>query len=206
SQMVFVDTVLRGIFGYRDGDRPPRFLRHNPRVNALFDLLRDVHAPLSYVADWRDAFTGSPALDVEVCYINNLVHLGQALLRLRQYELIVVSHAAAGDDMTLLRKVEGWFNRRRAPLVMFIGNEYDLLDDKIGFICKVGAEFVCSQLPTAAAEYLYGECTGSRIVSMPHALNPSKYSPGPEVTRAVDVGFIGDIYWPFVGDRERTDL
>ena len=43
---------------------------------------------------------------------------------------------------------------------MFIGNEYDLLDEKIGFIQAVGAECVCSQLPTPAAQYLYRECGG----------------------------------------------
>jgi ribosomal protein S21 len=206
SPMVMVDTVLRGILGYKDGDQPPSWLRNNAKIQALFAALRDVYGQLSYVADWRDAFIGSPTLEVEVCFINNLVHFSQALFHLRRYDLIVVSHAAAGDDMTLLRKFERWFDRRRAPLVMFIGNEYDLLDDKIGFIRRVNAEFICSQLPLAAARYLYGECTGSRIVSMPHALNPARYFPTPDVARTVDVGFIGDIYWPFIGDRERTDL
>jgi Glycosyl transferases group 1 len=204
--MVFVDTVLRGIFGYKDGDRPPSWLRNNAKVKALFGALYDVHGQLSYVGDWRDAFIDSPMLEVEVCNINNLVHFSRALLQLSRYDLIVVSHAAAGDDMTLLRKFERWFDRRRAPLVMFIGNEYDLLDDKIGFIRRVNAEFICSQLPLAAARYLYGECAGSRIVSMPHALNPARYFPIPDVARTVDIGFIGDIYWPFIGDRERTDL
>jgi spore maturation protein CgeB len=89
---------------------------------------------------------------------------------------------------------------------MFVGNEYDLLDDKIGFIRAVGAEFLCSQLPTAAAQYLYRECSNSRILSMPHALNPKVYQPWGGSERSVDIGFIGDVYWPFVGDRERTDL
>jgi spore maturation protein CgeB len=89
---------------------------------------------------------------------------------------------------------------------MFIGNEYDILDDKIAFMRTTEAEFVCSQLPIEAARYLYAECPGARILEMPHALNPEKYRPIPGVHRTTDVGFIGDIYWPFVGDRERTDL
>jgi hypothetical protein len=201
-----VDTVLRGVLGYKDGDRIPRLLRNNARLQALFAELRDPYAPLSYSADWREAFIDSPDLTVEVCYIHDLLHFKLCLLRLRQYDLIVISHVAAGDDMSLLLRYAHRFDRRRAPLVMFIGNEYDLLDEKIGFIRDVEAEFVCSQLSIAAAHVLYQECEGTRILELPHALNPKQYFPVPNIPRQVDIGFIGDIYWPFVGDRERTDL
>src|SRR4051812_12401650 len=103
--IILVDTVLRGVFGYGNGDLPPRFLRRYPKANVLFAELRDVNAPLSYIADWRDAFLRSPRLDVEVCNINNLVHLARCLAAIRRYDLIIVSHAAAGDDMTILSRV-----------------------------------------------------------------------------------------------------
>jgi spore maturation protein CgeB len=61
-------------------------------------------------------------------------------------------------------------------------------------------------MPIAAAKYLYQECGETHIVEMPHALNPKTYFPIPGMRREVDIGFIGDIYWPFIGDRERTDL
>jgi hypothetical protein len=41
---------------------------------------------------------------------------------------------------------------------------------------------------------------------MPHALNPKSYYPVEGEGRTADAGFVGDMYWPFVGDRERTDL
>lgn len=205
-QVMRSDTILRGIFRYGDGAIPPRILRRSARVRNLFAYLQPFNAHLSYTSDWRDAFCEAPELDVEVCNINNLVHYGRCLLALRQYDLVVVSHAAAGDDMTVLLKSARGLRRRRGKLVMFIGNEYDLLDEKIGFIGAVGAEFICSQLPTTAAQYLYRECGGSRILSAPHALNPKIYQPWRVAERPVDVGFIGDLYWPFVGDRERTDL
>jgi len=205
-QVMRADTILRGIFRYGDGAIPPRILRRSARARNLFAYLQPFNAHLSYTSDWRDAFCEAPELDVEVCNINNLVHYGRCLLALRQYDLVVVSHAAAGDDMTVLLKSARGLRRRRGKLVMFIGNEYDLLDEKIGFIGAVGAEFICSQLPTTAAQYLYRECGGSRILSAPHALNPKIYQPGRGAERPVDVGFIGDLYWPFVGDRERTEL
>jgi hypothetical protein len=206
SQVIQADTILRGILGYGDGAIPPPIFRRSASVRHLFAYLRPFNQRLSYTSDWREAFCASSALDVEVCNVNNLVHYGRCLLRIRDYDLVVVSHVAAGDDMTVLLRSARWLTRRRAPLVMFIGNEYDLLEEKVGFIRTVGTEFVCSQLPTTAAQYLYRVCGGSRILSMPHALNPKAYQPRGGSKRPVDIGFIGDVYWPFVGDRERTDL
>ena len=60
STIVFVDTVLRGLFRYSNGDLPPRWLRRYNRVNLLFAELRDVNSRLSYMADWREAFLQSP--------------------------------------------------------------------------------------------------------------------------------------------------
>jgi hypothetical protein len=206
SQIVWVDTVLRGVFGYQNGALPPPPLRRYRKINLLFGELADFNARLSYVADWRDAFCASPLLDIEVCNINNLVHYGRCLLGIRRYDLIIVSHTAAGDDMTVLTKSAHWFDRRRCPMIVFLGNEYDLLDEKIGFVRNVEAEYLCSQLPIAAARYLYSDLPGTRLVEMPHALNPKSYYPVAGSCRSVDIGFVGDMYWAFIGDRERTDL
>lgn len=199
-------TLLRGVFGFKDGAQPPAFLNGNDKVRTLFAHLRDFNERLSYVRDWRDAFCRSPALDVTICDMNNLVHLGQCLLRIRAYDLIVVSHAAAGDDVTLINRIARMLSLRACPIVVFLGNEYDLLDEKLEFCRSVKADLLCSQLPISAAEYLYGELTVTRIMATPHALNPAVYKAQPGVERDIDVGFVGDVYWPFVGDRERTDL
>lgn len=205
-RIVLVDTVLRGLLGYGDGAKPPAPLRRFRAANLLFGELADFNARLSYIVDWRDAFLAMPDLDVEVCNINNLVHYGRCLARIRDYDLVVISHAAAGDDMTLLTRTQRLLQRRRGKLVMFIGNEYDLLSEKTAFARTTGAEYVCTQLPIETARELYSECSGSEIVEMPHALNPVSYHEIPNTPRTTDVGFVGDIYWPFVGDRERTDL
>jgi hypothetical protein len=206
SLVVAADTILRGVFGYGDGAQPPRMLARLRRAQTAFSLLRDYNERLSYMADWKEAFVAARDLRVQVCNINNLVHYTKCLATIAKFDLIVVSHSAAGDDMTVLSRSASWFQRRKGKLVMFIGNEYDLLDEKIAFMRDTGAEFVCSQLPIEAATYLYQECKGTRILEMPHALNPASYYPIPGAARTIDVGFIGDVYWPFIGDRERTDL
>jgi hypothetical protein len=206
STIVFVDTVLRGVLRYRDGDLPPSFLRRYSTVNLLFAELRDLSARLSYISDWRDAFLRSKRLDVEVCNINNLVDFGRRLLTIGRYDLIVVSHSAAGDDMNILSRAAPFFRRRRGKLVVFIGNEYDLFAEKIAFMRDTDADFICTQLPNAAARYLYDECAQAKLVEMPHALNPEHYRVIEGADRNTEIGFIGDIYWPFIGDRERTNF
>ena len=205
-QVIKADTILRGIFGYTDGATPPVWVRRFPSVMELFAYLRQFYGYLSYVLDWCDAFYQAPELDVDVCNINNLVHYGRCLLTIRKYDLVVVSPAAAGDDMTVLLKTARWLERRRGKLAILIGNEYELMDEKIDFIRTVGADIICSQLSSAAAHYLYAECEQSRFITLPPALNPAVYYPMPTIQRSIDIGFIGDIYWPFIGDKERTDL
>ncbi len=41
STIIGVDTILRGIFGYKNGDLPPKPLRRYPKVNLYFAELRD---------------------------------------------------------------------------------------------------------------------------------------------------------------------
>jgi len=205
-KVIMAETVLHGILGNKDRMAPRHFFRRSPYIMRMSARLRQFYEPLSYTGDWRDVFCQTPEFDVEICNINNLVQYARCLLKIRTYDLIVVSHAAAGDDMTILRKTAGWFTLRRGKLVVFVGNEYDLLDEKIGFIRSAKAEVVCSQLPIEAARYLYQECEESQVLSLPHALNPVVYYPRPDLQRTIDIGFIGDIYWPFVGDKERTDL
>ena len=204
--VLWTDTVLRGIFGLKDGTPcPPRLARYE-RIRVMFALLQDFHRHLSYMPDWRDAFLRTPNLEIEECNINNLLHFSRCLMTIRRYDLIVVSHGAAGDDLEVLTPSAPWLARRRGKLAVFIGNEYDLLDDKIAFIKRSRADVVCSQLPIEAARYLYGDCSPARVISLPHALNPDVYRPDPNIAQDIDVGFIGDIYWPFIGDNERTLL
>jgi hypothetical protein len=94
---------------------------------------------------------------------------------------------------------------RRGKLVTFIGNEYDLMAEKLTFLSTSGADYVCSQLPLETASWLYAE-TGAAVLSAPHALNPSSYKPGARSGRQRDLGFVGWLYPTFIGDEERTNL
>jgi hypothetical protein len=180
----------------------PGWVRRSPRLRKLFG---DRYADASYLSDWRDAFLASPALDVDVCSITNLRDYRAKRPAIRDYDLVVILHSAAGDRMQILGHTASWFQGRRGRLAMFIGNEYALMAEKIAFARAAAVDLVCTQLPLEAARSIYQGC-GAAIVAMPHALNPDIYYPVRDRRRSIDVGFVGDLYERLIGDRERTDI
>jgi hypothetical protein len=199
---IFADTILKGILGLSSSSPLGRRLEACQIGQAL---LGERNKSLSYVLDWREAICERNELDVEVCNITNLVESRKFFRKLRQYPLIIVLHSI-GDNMSLLLNKVGFFQERRGKIVFFVGNEYNLLDDKIGFLKSVKADFICSQLPVEAAQWLYEECADSKVLLTPHALNPRVYFPIPDSARTIDIGFIGDFYHYLTGDTERTHL
>lgn len=161
---------------------------------------------LSYSVDWRNAFMSSSRLDVLYCDINRPHHVLAAASAIDSFDLIVVSHIALGDDIADIAPWTELLARRKGALVSFIGNEYDLMTEKISFLRDTRADVVCSQLAIDAAQYLYSELSNARIISLPHALNPIVYSARPNRARITDIGFVGAVYPAWVGDLERTML
>jgi len=201
---VFFDTFFRGILGIKATvDDFPSVFRKVRKIQKHFGHR---YESLSYVLDWRDAFCYSPELDVQVCNLLNLVDVGLAKRNITHYPLIIVLHSAAGDNMSMILKAVEWLNDRQGKLVVFVGNEYDLLDEKIQFIKSVEAEFISSQLPIESASWLYAECDRSQVLAMPHALNPRVYSPDASQLRKIDIGFVGDLYAKLIGDSEKNSL
>jgi hypothetical protein len=202
---VFLDTVLRG-FLRSDVDETllPNRLRKFHRLQWLLGQKR--YEAQSYLLDWRDTLEQAPQLDTESCNINNLVEYNRHRLAIEQYPLIIILHTATGDDMSLLLKTVHWFEKRRGKLVVFIGNEYDLMGEKFSFLRATGADFVCSQLPIKTASWLYAECLPTQVLALPHALNPNIYYPDANIKRNIDIGFVGAEYPYFLGDIERNTM
>jgi hypothetical protein len=163
----------------------------------------DGYGTLSYVLDWKAAFCQAPDLEVDLCNVNDRLEYARKLRRIGDYPLVVVLHSAAGDNLDLLRRATPAFQARRGKLLLFVANEYNLMPDKIGFARDVQADYIASQLPEAAARWLYAECTASRILPAPAALNEAVYR-ATGAARSIDVGFRGDLYGLALGDVDRT--
>ncbi|RLC07279.1 MAG: hypothetical protein DRH43_11840 [Deltaproteobacteria bacterium] len=134
-------------------------------------------------------------------------HLLPSMRRMREWDLIILLHSTNANSMLALSSIESYLKSRKGKLLIFVGNEYCLMPEKIRFIKNVEADYVASQLPEKAAKWLYEDCTHSRIVLVPHGLNSKIYKPLRDpLSRRVDIGFIGDRYSLAVGDIERTKL
>lgn len=124
---------------------------------------------------------------------------------IHKYELIILLHSTNADSMFPLSVLERYLKNRKGKLLIFIGNEYCLMPEKIRFIKEVEADYIASQLTEEAANWLYSECSNSKVLCIPHALNDKDYQPIKEQRkRCIDIGFIGDMYGFAVGDNERT--
>jgi len=123
------------------------------------------------------------------------------------YDFIVLLHSTNTASLLPLFLLESYLKNRKGKLLVFMGNEYYLMPEKIRFINNVEADFVASQLPKEAATWLYGDCMNSKVLSIPHALNSKVYKPYKDhKERNIDIGFIGDKYNFTIGDIERTEL
>ena len=195
--------TLAGILQLNPRNIPSRW-RNLPGIRSI---VHDEFRVLSYVMDWKDAFTECPLLEVEWCNVNNLMEYAAGLRKLKEYPLSIILHSAAWDHLRLLRAAQMRFHSRKGALLVFYGNEYHNMKEKIAFARAVSADYIASQLPLASAEWLYAECDQSVVLPAPAALNPRIYKPetGP---RAIDIGFRGDIYVSAyaLGDIERTSI
>jgi hypothetical protein len=123
------------------------------------------------------------------------------------YDFIVLLHSTNTASLLPLFLLESYLKNRKGKLLVFMGNEYYLMPEKIHFINNVEADFVASQLPKEAATWLYGDCINSKVLSITHALNSKVYKPYKDhKERNIDIGFIGDKYSFTIGDIERTEL
>jgi hypothetical protein len=205
-ERIVVDTLVGGLhltstLKWLANTVPPDW--HQNRY--VRSLLSDAYSVLSYVQDWQEAFCQSPLLTITTCNLNNLLELRREFARIHDYELIVILHSAAGDSLSTLLRSASLLQDRRGPIVVFFGNEYNLMPEKIRFANEVGVEFIASQLPPKSAAWLYADCIASRVLHAPPALNPHLYRPG-SGPRPVDIGFRGDAYRFSLGDVERTSL
>jgi hypothetical protein len=207
ASQIIVDTVLRGFLNAPYQNPSPVWLDSMGWIGLkLKNRVNDPYAGLGYINDWLDAFRLTPSLNLIECNINDHIAYRRIKPLLKDIPLVVVMHSAAGDDLRLLSSTAHWFESRKGKLAVFLGNEYDLLEEKIDFIVQSGADYVCTQLPRLAAEFLYGDIDGAAILEMPHALNPSVYNPGLPSDRGVNIGFIGARYPKWIGDSERNDF
>jgi hypothetical protein len=162
----------------------------------------------SYYRDWLDAFETSPLFAVRSFNLFGSVQRRAAARAVAAAELVVALHSCSADTMRFILPLANALMARRGRFLMLVGNEYNLpwsrMAEKRAFLQEVGADFVATQLPREAGDWLYAG-TGAAVLALPHALNERVFRPGPpDPQRHIDIGGRSARYPVFVGDDDRN--
>lgn len=202
-----LETFYRGILRIPESYTPSRNFDNFGRVGQrIRSSLIGNYTRLGYVNDWREAFRNHRNLDVKEINILDYIDLLNGFKKINSVDLIIILHSALGDNPGIINEFANKFNERKCPLIAFIGNEYDLLDEKKDFLRKVNVNFIASQLPFAAAKFLYEDISEAKLLSVPHACNPHVYNSSSNDVKSMDFSFVGANYPLWLGDSERNDF
>jgi hypothetical protein len=162
----------------------------------------------SYYSDWLDAFESSPLFAATSFNLFKRAERRAAARAVAAAELVVALHSCSADTLRFVEPLVGALQARRGRLLVLVGNEYNLpwapLSEKRRFLHEVAADFVGTQLPLAAGEWLY-QGTGGVVIALPHALNEAVFRPGPpDAARSIDIGGRSAHYPVYVGDDDRN--
>ncbi|HEX3861623.1 MAG TPA: glycosyltransferase [Stellaceae bacterium] len=162
----------------------------------------------SYYEDWLDAFEASPHFAVTAFNLFSRDERRTARRAVADAELVIALHACSADTLSFIEPLRGALQARRGRFLMFIGNEYNLpwirLADKRGFLRDVAADWVATQLPLEAGEWLYDD-TGATVLALPHAANEAVFRRDkPDAARTIDLGGRSFRYPVFLGDDDRN--
>lgn len=173
-------------------------------------LFADYTDKLSYFDDWKNAFESSPFFNTESINVCNNKNLGLVKKTFRDFELIILHHSTNGDTLKYIEPYRNIIKNRKAKLLSFVGNEVNLprspISVKINFLKDIEADFIGTQLLLETGIWLYSDCSKSRVIPTPHALNPNIFkSVMPIGIRPIDIGVRTNTYWSCLGDNERND-
>jgi len=200
-------TLLRGIFNVPAGYKITETNKRKSKLLSIVgNMLEDPYEGLGYVNDWLEAFIEHPNIEANLCDMSNLIECKRMRRKLKDFQLIVILHSAFGDTVSPLSRMSHWLNERRGKLVVFPGNEYDLMSEKTSFIREVGADYVCTQLPPESGAFVYESSTEAKVLSLPAALNAKVYHSSGVGNRRFGIGFKGAQYPKWLGDSERNDF
>lgn len=165
----------------------------------------------SYYDDWLDAFRQCSGFHVTT--INAVDGNAREILQrsIAAAELVVLLHSMTGDTIKYLEPLTSVLQHRRGRLLAFVGNEVNLpgtpIRAKREILERISPDFIATQLLLEAGQFLFGDLARTRVLEVPHALNPGKYMPGPKYSeRTIDIGSRVARYLPHLGDNDRNRI
>jgi Glycosyl transferases group 1 len=162
----------------------------------------------SYYDDWLDAFKSAPQFAITAFNLFGRGERRAAIRAVHDAELVVALHSCSADTLRFINPLRQALKCRRGRLLVLVGNEYNLpwirLSDKREFLRDVGADWVGTQLPIEAGEWLYGDI-GAAVLAVPHAANELVFRRNkPADMRSIDLGARSFRYPVYLGDDQRN--
>lgn len=167
---------------------------------------------LSYLDDWLDAFVTDERFKITEI---NLFTIKEKLTKIIKdnFDLIVLLHSVLKslDSIKRAEQEVHFFQDRKSKLLSFVADEVNLhitpLSKKIDFLKKIEPDYIGTQLPLEAGQWLYEDIVNAKILPLPHALNPEVFKPLKAYDeREYDIGIISVPYPIYLGDNERNEI
>ncbi len=168
---------------------------------------------MSYFDDWIDAFNNHSNFE-SLCV--NVYNSSKELFwdlknKIETYELIILHHSMNGDTLKYLNPYVESLKCRKGKLVSFVGNEVNLptigMATKIKNLQQIEADFIATQLLEEAGKWLYQDCQKSKVISLPHALNPNIFfAKNTFKDKKIDIGTRSARYGVYIGDNDRNRI
>jgi spore maturation protein CgeB len=166
----------------------------------------------SYFDDWLDAFKGHPSFKAKC--INVLAKdftTGEIIQAIKESEVIILHHSMNADTLDYLNPFLSPLKHRKGKLVSFVGNEINLphmgMVPKIKVLKDLETDIIATQLLEEAGKWLYQDCVKSKVIALPHALNPEAFhSQHSFKNRNIDIGTRSARYSVYMGDNDRNEI
>jgi hypothetical protein len=184
-------------------------LRRPLRVLLVYALTPESRT-FSYQRGWPRSFAQHPAFDVTPLDVARPFATARASFALRRHRLdaVVLLHSAFSNQQNVRGALLELLSRSKAPKVLFLGNEFKLMPEKMAFAEKLGVSLLVSQLHSPRAHELYRARLGCEVLELPYTgLDASVFRPGPPWwNRPVDLGYRSVQSPLYLGHRERDEL
>jgi len=165
----------------------------------------------SYYDDWIDSFERSSAFDITKLNICNFAVKYNLKRLLKEADLVILHHSVNADHVFYLEPLCLILADRKCLLLSFVGNEVSLpgayLSTKRKVLASIAPDYIATQLPLEAGEFLWGDLVTKAVLPLPHALNPHVFvSRIDSSSRPIDIGVRAFRYPPHLGDNDRNAM
>jgi len=170
------------------------------------------NATLSYQRGWPRHLREHPALEARLVNVLEGTAVRRLLIGLRfgrrRYDAAILLHSTCSNAIQVPERLVDALGRASFPVVLFLGNEYKLMPEKLALAERLRVALLVSQLESEPALDLYRARLGCTVIGLPNTgLDPELFRPGPApAERGIDLGYRAYDSPLYLGHAERREI